>query len=69
MTDKLLKVNCALMAIRYLDGRRLQRTFIAAANCVNVHRESLNSINVFPVPDGDAGPGAWGIFYLTVPDY
>ncbi len=43
------------MAICYLDGRRLQRTFIAAANRVNAHRESLNSINVFPIPDGDAG--------------
>jgi DegV family protein with EDD domain len=43
------------MAIRYLDGRRLQKSFIAAANWVNAHRESLNSINVFPVPDGDAG--------------
>jgi len=43
------------MAIRYLDGKRLQRTFIAAANSVNARREHLNAINVFPVPDGDTG--------------
>lgn len=43
------------MAIRYLDGTRLQRIFIAAANWVNARKEHLNAINVFPVPDGDAG--------------
>lgn len=43
------------MAIRYLDGSRLQRAFIAAANWVNARRDHLNSINVFPVPDGDTG--------------
>jgi DegV family protein with EDD domain len=43
------------MAIRYLDGGRLQRAFIAAANWVNARRDHLNSINVFPVPDGDTG--------------
>ena len=43
------------MAIRYLDGRRLQRSFIAGANAVNAHRDQLNAINVFPVPDADTG--------------
>ncbi len=43
------------MGIRYLDGTRLQRIFIAAANWVNARREQLNAINVFPVPDGDTG--------------
>jgi DAK2 domain fusion protein YloV len=43
------------MAIRYLDGSRLQGTVIAAANWVNARRDHLNAINVFPVPDGDTG--------------
>lgn len=43
------------MAIRYLDGSRLQRSIIAAANAVNARRDHLNAINVFPVPDGDTG--------------
>ncbi len=43
------------MGIRYLDGTRLQRIFIAAANWVNARREHLNAINVFPIPDGDTG--------------
>ncbi len=43
------------MTIRYLDGTRLQRIFIAAANSVNARREYLNAINVFPIPDGDTG--------------
>ncbi len=55
MTGRGVRVDCAPMAIRYLNGARLQKTFIAASNWVNAHREHLNSINVFPVPDGDAG--------------
>ncbi len=50
-----MRLDFASMAIRYLNGTRLQRSFIAAANWVNAHREHLNAINVFPVPDGDAG--------------
>lgn len=43
------------MKIRYLDGRRLRRSLVAAADWVEAGREDLNRINVFPVPDGDTG--------------
>lgn len=43
------------MGIIYLDGARLRRSLIAAADWVESGREELNRINVFPVPDGDTG--------------
>ena len=42
-------------AIGYLDGPRLRRSLLAAAQWVQAGREELNRINVFPVPDGDTG--------------
>jgi DegV family protein with EDD domain len=44
-----------LIAIGYLDGRRLARSVIAGARFVGDRAEALNKINVFPVPDGDTG--------------
>lgn len=41
--------------IAYLDGPRLRRSLLAAADWVEAAREELNRINVFPVPDGDTG--------------
>jgi len=43
------------VGIRYLDGPRLRRALLAAADWVDAAREELNRINVFPVPDGDTG--------------
>ncbi|MSR05759.1 MAG: DegV family protein [Gemmatimonadetes bacterium] len=45
----------ASAGITYLDGRRLSRSLLAAADWVDSRREDLNRINVFPVPDGDTG--------------
>src|SRR5215204_4467966 len=41
--------------ITYVDGPRLARSLIAAADWVAAGREEINRINVFPVPDGDTG--------------
>jgi len=38
-----------------LDGRSLYNAFISGANAVIKQKNSLNKINVFPVPDGDTG--------------
>jgi DegV family protein with EDD domain len=43
------------VAIRYIDGPRLARSLLAAADWVAAGREEINRINVFPVPDGDTG--------------
>lgn len=76
LTGQVGGIDSASMGIRYLDGKRLQRTFIAAANAVNARRDHLNAINVFPVPDGDTGTNmaatltyaADGIAHLDDPD-
>ncbi len=43
------------VGIRYIDGARLARSLLAAADWVAAGREEINRINVFPVPDGDTG--------------
>lgn len=43
------------MKIRTLDGPRLHRGFLAGARNIHARQEALNSMNVFPVPDGDTG--------------
>jgi DAK2 domain fusion protein YloV len=48
-------VTTAQVGIAYLDGPRLRRSLLAAADWVDAARDELNRINVFPVPDGDTG--------------
>jgi fatty acid kinase/fatty acid kinase fatty acid binding subunit len=43
------------VGITYVDGPRLGRSVLAAADWVAAGREEINRINVFPVPDGDTG--------------
>jgi len=43
------------VGIAYLDGPRLRRSLLAAADWVAAARDDLNRLNVFPVPDGDTG--------------
>jgi hypothetical protein len=43
------------VGIRYVDGPRLKRSLLAAADWVAAGKEEINRINVFPVPDGDTG--------------
>ncbi|HOO12987.1 MAG TPA: DAK2 domain-containing protein, partial [Bacillota bacterium] len=38
-----------------IDGSTLKRMFINAANTLDNKREIIDSLNVFPVPDGDTG--------------
>lgn len=42
-------------APRELDPPAWRRMLIAAAGWVALHRDALNKINVYPVPDGDTG--------------
>jgi uncharacterized protein len=48
-------MTLASVGIAYLDGPRLRRSLLAAADWVDAARDELNRINVFPVPDGDTG--------------
>ncbi|HWH03053.1 MAG TPA: DegV family protein [Gemmatimonadales bacterium] len=45
--------------ISYVDGPRLSRSLLAAADWVAAGRDELNRMNVFPVPDGDTGTNMW----------
>ena len=38
-----------------LSGDELRRAFEAATRCLERHRDAINALNVFPVPDGDTG--------------
>jgi len=41
--------------LTFIDGTMLKKAFIAAANFLEKNKEEVNSLNVFPVPDGDTG--------------
>ena len=38
-----------------LDGAKLKLMFLSAAQFLETNKEAVNSLNVFPVPDGDTG--------------
>ena len=38
-----------------INGADLRRLIISAAASVEIHKQQLNDLNVFPVPDGDTG--------------
>ena len=38
-----------------INGSDLRRMIISAAASVEIHKQALNELNVFPVPDGDTG--------------
>src|SRR5437764_14289826 len=41
--------------ISVFDGQDLKKALLAGAACLEEHREIINALNVFPVPDGDTG--------------
>ena len=43
------------MVINTIDGKMLQKMFLAGAQNLEVKKEYINELNVFPVPDGDTG--------------
>ena len=43
------------MAVSVIDAKMLAKMFLAGANNLESHKEWINELNVFPVPDGDTG--------------
>ncbi|MEG2774298.1 MAG: DAK2 domain-containing protein, partial [Acetivibrio sp.] len=43
------------MVINTIDGKMLQKMFLAGAKNIEAKKEYINELNVFPVPDGDTG--------------
>jgi DegV family protein with EDD domain len=56
----------AVPRIRYLNGLRFRRALIAGARQLIRNRERINSINVFPVADGDTGSNMAGTLGFIV---
>ena len=38
-----------------IEAKAIQQAFISGANNLSNNKESINELNVFPVPDGDTG--------------
>ena len=38
-----------------INGADFRRLIISAAASIEIHKQQLNELNVFPVPDGDTG--------------
>ena len=38
-----------------INSEQLQKAFVKACNYLESNKEMVNSLNVFPVPDGDTG--------------
>ncbi|MCU6753335.1 DAK2 domain-containing protein [Bovifimicola ammoniilytica] len=43
------------MVVTSIDGKTLQKMFLAGAKNLEAKKEWINELNVFPVPDGDTG--------------
>lgn len=43
------------MSVSTIDGALLKQMFLHAATVLNDNKETVNALNVFPVPDGDTG--------------
>ena len=43
------------MSLESVDAILLKRAFISGANNISNNKETINELNVFPVPDGDTG--------------
>ena len=43
------------MGIKVIDAGLLRRMFLAGAKNLELKKEWINQLNVFPVPDGDTG--------------
>lgn len=41
--------------IQYIDGKRFREMFVSGANNLQNHKDLVDKLNVFPVPDGDTG--------------
>ncbi|MEF9990894.1 MAG: DAK2 domain-containing protein [Romboutsia sp.] len=41
--------------IQYIDGKSLKDMFVSGANNLQNHKDLVDTLNVFPVPDGDTG--------------
>ena len=41
--------------MKLMDAALLQKAFLAGAKSIELKKDYINELNVFPVPDGDTG--------------
>lgn len=58
----MLHTNISKQTIKQLDSTTFKKMVLAATCWLNEHKDYVDSLNVFPVPDGDTGTN----MYLTV---
>jgi DAK2 domain fusion protein YloV len=51
---------------QYIDGSMLKKMFINAANTLSNNKDTVDALNVFPVPDGDTGTNMSLTLYSAV---
>ncbi|HZO72176.1 MAG TPA: DAK2 domain-containing protein [Ktedonobacteraceae bacterium] len=49
------RIRIRARRISVFDGQDLKKAILAGAAWLEEHRDSINALNVFPVPDGDTG--------------
>ncbi len=54
--------------ISVFDGQDLRKAIVAGAEWLEEHREVINALNVFPVPDGDTGSNMSATMQAAVRD-
>ncbi|HZR40959.1 MAG TPA: DAK2 domain-containing protein [Ktedonobacteraceae bacterium] len=54
-TPRAVSVRQRPRRISVFDGQDLKKAILAGAAWLEEHREAINALNVFPVPDGDTG--------------
>ncbi|MCQ2419494.1 MAG: DAK2 domain-containing protein [Clostridia bacterium] len=54
--------------IHAINGSELRRLLLAAGSAIELNKEHINELNVFPVPDGDTGTNMSMTFNAAVPE-
>ena len=57
LNDWIFRLNEEALAVNYtsIDGKQFMNMVLAGVNKLNADKASIDSLNVFPVPDGDTG--------------
>ncbi len=55
-----------ILSTKYIDGIQLRNMFLSGANNLENNKGIVNSLNVFPVPDGDTGTNMSLTMHLAV---
>ena len=58
MLPERIRIQCQeekILGSNTIDARTLRRMFLTGAKNLELRKEWINQLNVFPVPDGDTG--------------